>query len=325
MKPIAINGHSRSLTQIKYNREGDLLFSVSKDSTPSVWFSHNGERLGTYDGHNGTVWCCSVDHTSKYLVTGSADNSLKLWDVETGKKLVSIEDFTAVRSCNFSYDGQQILYTTDNTMGKQSFVNVFSLAQLQQEGAGATPRIKFPTEGKALTSLWGLLDKTIITGHREGDINVWDLETQSIIKSSRAHSGQITDLQHNRDATMFISSSKDQTAKIWDAEELEVIKTFKSERPVNSASISPIRDHVVLGGGQEAMEVTTTHGKAGKFDAKFFHIVFEEEIGTVKGHFGPINTVAFHPDGRGYASGGEDGYVRVHRFDPSYFAFEFEH
>jgi hypothetical protein len=27
--------------------------------------------------------------------------------------------------------------------------------------------------------------------------------------------------------------------------------------------------------------------------------VFEEEIGTVKGHFGPINTVAFHPDGKG--------------------------
>lgn len=79
------------------------------------------------------------------------------------------------------------------------------------------------------------------------------------------------------------------------------------------------------------MEVTTTQGKQGKFDAKFYHMVrhveglgsfhyasleihalasstrclfcagqvFEEEIGTVKGHFGPINTVAFHPDGKG--------------------------
>jgi len=44
MKPIAVNGHSRSLTQVKYNREGDLLFSVSKDSTPSVWYSHDGTR-----------------------------------------------------------------------------------------------------------------------------------------------------------------------------------------------------------------------------------------------------------------------------------------
>ena len=45
---------------------------------------------------------------------------------------------------------------------------------------------------------------------------------------------------------------------------------------------------VVLGGGQEAREVTTTTTKAGKFDARFYHLVFEEKIGRVKGHFGPI-------------------------------------
>lgn len=55
---------------------------------------------------------------------------------------------------------------------------------------------------------------------------------------------------------------------------------------------------MVLGGGQEAMEVTTTTTKAGKFDARFYHLIFEEEIGRVKGHFGPINSLAFHPDGK---------------------------
>ena len=55
---------------------------------------------------------------------------------------------------------------------------------------------------------------------------------------------------------------------------------------------------VVLGGGQEAMDVTTTSTKIGKFDARFYHLVFEEEFGRVKGHFGPINSTAFHPDGK---------------------------
>lgn len=37
-KPILLHGHERSLTQIKYNRHGDLLFSVAKDSVPTgVW------------------------------------------------------------------------------------------------------------------------------------------------------------------------------------------------------------------------------------------------------------------------------------------------
>src|SRR5882762_3311604 len=57
----ASQGHERSLTQIKFNSEGDLLFSCSKDHIINVWFSHNGERLGTYDGHNGTVWTIDVD------------------------------------------------------------------------------------------------------------------------------------------------------------------------------------------------------------------------------------------------------------------------
>lgn len=32
-----------------------------------MWHSHNGERLGTYDGHNGTVWTIDVDCESLLL------------------------------------------------------------------------------------------------------------------------------------------------------------------------------------------------------------------------------------------------------------------
>lgn len=53
----------------------------------------------------------------------------------------------------------------------------------------------------------------------------------------------------------------------------------------------------MLGGGQEAMDVTTTSKQSGQFEARFFHMVFEEEFGRVKGHFGPINSLAFHPSG----------------------------
>ena len=66
------------------------------------------------------------------------------------------------------------------------------------------------------------------------------------------------------------------------------------------------------------MSVTTTSGKAGKFETKFFHLVYETEFGIVKGHFGPINAIAINPDGRSYASGAEDGYIRLHFFDDDY-------
>ena len=83
----------------------------------------------------------------------------------------------------------------------------------------------------------------------------------------------------------------------FDPPTLEHQKTFRTERPVNSDAFSPNYDCVVLGGGQEAT-VTTTSTRIGKFEARFFHLAFEEEFGRVKGHFGPINSVAFHPDGK---------------------------
>lgn len=132
-------------------------------------------------------------------------------------------------------------------------------------------------------------------------------------------------MQTSKEGIFIITASKDNTAKLFDAETLQLLKTYKTERPVNSAALSPILDHVVLGGGQDAMEVTTTSSRAGKFDSRFFHLVFEEEFGRVKGHFGPINSVAFHPDGKSYSSGGEDGYVRIHTFDSSYFDFSFDY
>lgn len=62
------------------------------------------------------------------------------------------------------------------------------------------------------------------------------------------------------------------------------------------------------------MEVTTTSTKSGKFDSRLFHLVYEEEFARVKDHLGPINSLAFHPDGKSYATGGEDGFVRVQVF-----------
>eukprot|EP00039_Didymoeca_costata_P018585 m.334092 g.334092 ORF g.334092 m.334092 type:complete len:327 (-) comp17286_c0_seq1:2665-3645(-) len=325
MKPIALSGHERSLTQIKFNLEGDLLFSVSKDSTPSVWYSHNGERLGTFDGHNGTVWCVDPRFDSKFLLTGSADNTCKLWDIKTGTQICSFATKSAVRACGWSYSGKEFFFSTDKAMGQQSTMFIYNLAEVEAQGPSTPPYLTIPSPASKITSaVWGPLDETIITGHENGGMIKWNAKSGEEIKRIRPHRSNINDIQYNSDMTVFITASKDNYAKILDTETFQVMKEFKTERPVNSACISSLKPQVLLGGGQDAMSVTTTAAKVGKFEATFYHMVYGEEIGRVKGHFGPINTLAFYPNGKGYASGGEDGYVRLHHFDPSYFEFEFE-
>jgi len=248
---------------------------------------------------------------------------VRLWDIQTGKELSVIDTKSAVRTAAFSYSGNLVCYTTDKQMGYPCEINVVDARNFNADEP--IFKVAIPSGGPKVTSMiWSGLDDLLLTGHDNGDLVQWDVKTQKKLKLTSDHGKSITDMQASKDGSMFITSSKDNTSMLFDSDNIECLKKYVTERPVNSASLSPLYDHVVLGGGQDAMDVTTTSTRVGKFEARFFHLVFEEEFGRVKGHFGPINSVQFHPDGKGYASGGEDGYVRVHQFDEAYFDFKFD-
>lgn len=327
MRPILLQGHERSLTQIKYTRDGDILFSTAKDQVVCAWFSANGERLGTYHGHQGALWTIDVDPTTTMLATGAADNTVKLWDVKTGKCLKTWEFPTAVKRVEFNEDGTQLLAVTEKRMGYLGTIVVFDIDINVDAEQSDEPTLKITCEdSKATVAGWSYLSKYIIAGHEDGSVSQYDGKTGEQLNNVQAHEVdlQVTDLQWAPDRTYCITASKDKTAKIISARTLETLKSFTADTPLNTAAITPKKDFVILGGGQAAMDVTTTSSRQGKFEARFYHRIFEDEIGRVKGHFGPLNTIAVHPQGLGYASGGEDGYVRVHHFDKPYFDFTYE-
>ncbi|GKV01188.1 hypothetical protein SLEP1_g13764 [Rubroshorea leprosula] len=174
-------------------------------------------------------------------------------------------------------------------------------------------------QGRINRAIWGPLNRTIISAGEDAVIRIWDSETGKLLKEETGHKKTITSLAKAADGSHFLTGSLDKSAKLWDSRTLTLIKTYITERPVNAVAMSPLLDHVVLGGGQDASAVTTTDHRAGKFEAKFYDKMLTEEIGGVKGHFGPINALAFNPDGKSFSSGGEDGYVRLHHFDADYF------
>ncbi|EHK96151.1 WD40 repeat-like protein [Glarea lozoyensis ATCC 20868] len=327
MRPILLQGHERALTQIKYNRDGDIIFSTAKDQHICAWFAHNGERLGTYHGHQGALWTVDVDPTSTLIASGAADNTVRLWDIRSGKCLKVWEFNTAVKRVEFNEDGSQLLAVTEKRMG---FLGTIVVVNINLDPEGEQDDEKVLTieceESKATVAGWSFMNKYIIAGHEDGTVSQYDAKTGEQLDNTQVHEmdAQITDIQWSPDRTYFITASKDKSAKLINAADLEVMKTYVSDTPLNSASITPKKDYVILGGGQAAMDVTTTSARQGKFEARFYHKIFEEEIGRVRGHFGPLNTVAVDPQGKGYASGGEDGYVRVHQFDKGYFDFEYE-
>jgi WD40 repeat protein len=49
-----------------------------------------GTKLRQFIGHNGDVWAVAVSSDGKRLVSGSSDQTVRLWDVETGALLMSL-------------------------------------------------------------------------------------------------------------------------------------------------------------------------------------------------------------------------------------------
>ncbi|KAJ1797538.1 translation initiation factor eIF3 subunit [Coemansia sp. RSA 2399] len=325
MIPILLQGHTRALTQVKFNSDGDLLMTAAKDKVASLWYSHNGERVGTFTGHQGSLWSIDCNKNSTLVITGAADNTARLWHAETGRMLHTWEFPTAVKRVEFSHDDRYVLMVTEERMGHKCGIYVFQIDSSTPEQSDEPVTVLWPSPVKATVAAWGYLDKHIIAGHDDGSLTVYDWQYEKVVNHTKAHEATITDMQMWKDGTYFITSSKDKTARLFETTTLNPLKLYKADTGINTAAMTPTQDLVILGGGQAASEVTTTSSRQGKFESRLYHKIFEDEVGRIKGHFGPINTLAVIPDGRGFASGSEDGYVRLHHFDSDYFKFKYDY
>ena len=295
-----------------------MLFTASKDHIPSVWGAESGERLGTFNGHKGTIWDLDCNRHSTHLLTASADASVKLWSCETGECLATFPHTGPVRGVAWAEGDRQFATIADPFVDHNAKITIFGIDSDLPRLEIDLPKDHNNKRVNPTNVVWMPLNEYLLVTFDNGAIRLYDPISGNEEDEIMAHEKKINRVYFNRNKTFFITASADFTSKLYDTVDLKHHKTYKTDRPVNAAVISETKDHILLGGGQEAMSVTTTSGKVGKFETRFFHLVYEDEFGTVKGHFGPINALAINPNGLSYASGAEDGYIRLHFFDKSY-------
>jgi translation initiation factor 3 subunit I len=159
----------------RYSPDGDLIFTVAKDQLPSVWFSANGERLGTYTGHVGAVWTVDVDPTTTFLATGAADNTMRLWDVKTGKLLKTWDFPSSIRRVEFSPDGTYLLGVTEKRQNLDSRIFVYEIEpEVTAEQSSEHVVEIVCVDSRATVAGFSALGKYIISGHEDGSVVQWD-------------------------------------------------------------------------------------------------------------------------------------------------------
>jgi translation initiation factor 3 subunit I len=341
MKPIILQGHTRPIRDIKFNKDGDFLFTGSNDRNVTLWAAETGERIGNYY-HSAAVNNMAITSDSKILITGDNTGGCYFWDVNTGKVLKKIEmDATfSIRSVDLSYGDQNIMFTYGGrTREAKSFIDIYKLSDILSATTTNNSVIKNVTPIKSLNSSvskfnsckWMNLNKQILCSREDGAIQLIDYESGMTIRENKIHSSTIMDIDISKREEIILTASKDGKACVIDPDTFEVIHSLYPKDPtrnVNTAKISPLfslndegeeKYHAVLAGGQESRDVTTTHSKKGGFELLFYNVMYGEELGAIQGHFGPVNTMAFGPSGKIIASGAEDATIRVHKLEDDYF------
>lgn len=286
--PLTCSGHTRPVVDLTFSpvtADGFFLISACKDGKPILRNGMTGDWLGTFEGHKGAVWGATINSTALLCATGAADFCAKTWDAITGDELYSYAHPHIVKAVEFSKDSEQLLTGCNDKTVRLWDVSKPDAAVLDVSGhTGSIKKVMFSPDGNSLISAGD--DKVI---------RVWDKRSGSQTKSVPLGSA-LTGLEISPDGTIM-TATHGMKVDFYDAEKFELIKSKTMEAPVYSASLHPDKKTFVWGGIDNMLHVVD------------YETMEQQE--EYKGHFGPVHCVRYSPDGEVYASGSEDGTVRL--------------
>lgn len=287
----SVDAHNGAVVISRYSKQG-LAASGGDDKVIKVWDT-TGNCKARLVGHNGSISCLRFHPSGEHLVSGSHDNKVFIYSLETFRSIFTLNNHTnVVLDAVYSNDTNS-LFTT----GKDHKVCMFDAKTAKFKRSALMD--------STCLAMCSFMTTELVTAHFNKSLELRDPRasfTKATNSIETGHTLAITGLALNPDAVRVLTFSKDHSLKEFDLRMMKQVTTFKHDDfRVGSkgceASYSTDGKYVVSGGTNGKLYIWDNDGQL-------------ENVLSRGAHNGAITSCAWAPSGEEIMTAGQDKKIK---------------
>lgn len=270
-----------AISSVSFDSTGNYIISGDYNGTSAIWNLNPNQEL-SYGQHDYVV-ASDFSADGKLITLGGLDDHIvDIFDVNTGRKVASIELSDAVFVAVFAVDNKLLTGSFDGTVRIWDIDTAEEILRMQHDNGVITAEIT--SDGKLIAS--GSFDDTA---------RIWDVSNGQEI-SRMQHDDVVRDVAFSPDGKQIISGSDDGTARVWETKTGNEVFRIQHDSQVLVVAYSSNGKWVASGGEDGTIKV--------------YEAVNGTEVALFQ-HDGNVNSIAFSPDNSLLVSGSSDKTIRV--------------
>lgn len=289
----AIPGYERAPELLELNAK--LSKVLTRKNLRGKWMTR------TFKGHQGSVTSVATSPDGQYLVSGSADKTLRLWDLWSAQHLRTFKGHRqGVTVGVVTPDGRFVISgSTDMTLRLWDLATAKCLRIYKGHTSGITT---------AAISRYG---RFIVSGSADKTLRVWNPATTECLQTFKGHKKPITSIVITPDRRQIISGSEDKTLRLWNASTGACDRILKGHKDSVTAVCLAVDSTLLLSGSLD-------------HTLRLWNLESGKCLRIFKGHEDGITSIVTTPDGRFAISGSVDKTLRLWNLETGECTWVFE-
>lgn len=207
----------------------EQMFAAAWPDAPIKVYDHTGGLVQTLPHSQANITALTFSDAGKYLLAGSLDHHLGLWDLtsDTPQPLILRGHQAAITAVSLDADGS-LAATASKDGALRLWHTEDQSATILRTGGDPISAVKIAPDGQSLVS-----------GDTRGVVTLWPIaRALAAPQVLRQHSAKINAVAYHPHRDVFATASEDGTVRLWSRDNLEDPRVLQHTGPVRSLTFS---------------------------------------------------------------------------------------